>query len=278
MPIPYAIIEGPDRAPLPYGLFSTFSFRAEGDGRWQSGARFQTEPCSPIAGVPTWESDPETPEDHEKDLAREDGPEGEAVGFTVYGHKTIDVVSTSFAEAQALAQARLLSGEERRVEQALWTGDLGNTPSLVGSTPDQPLGTAATATAQAVAALESWIATELGYQGMLHMSRWMASHLLLKGAIEAKNGRLLTKLGTPVAAGTGYPGTGPGGTAPTDTAQWVYATPTIFGYRSEVFGPDEPVFDQRVNDIIALAERTYLLAMDTCGTAAVLVEPVPVEA
>lgn len=287
MPIPKAVIAGPDWAPLPYGLFSTFTFRDAGDGRWETGGTFETEACSPIGGVPAWTpydpgEDPEdpAPNPNVKDLTREDGEHGEAVAFTVYGHKRIDVVSTSFAEAQVQAQARLLRGEEKRVEQALWTGDLGNSPSLAGpgATPAKPLGTTATAPAQAVAVLEDWLADVVGSLGVLHMSRWAASHLLEKGIAEVRNGRLYTLMGTPIAAGSGYPGTGEGVSVSGYAQQWIFATPTIFGYRSEVFGPDAPVFDPKVNDTIALAERTYLLAMDTCGTAGVLMTPDPVEA
>lgn len=275
MPIPKAVIAGPDRAPLPFGLFSTLTFRDAGDGRWEAGGTFETLDCSPLDGVPAWDAAPAVPANHVKDLGRNVGGVGNATAFTVYGHSTLDPVAGSFASASARAQARLLFGEERRVEQALWTGDLGNTPNLAGTgaSPAKPLGTTATAPAQAVAVLENWLGDVLGAQGVLHVSRWLATHLLNKELAEIRGARLVTKLGTPIAAGSGYPGTGDALPASGYVSQWAFITPPIFGYRSEVFMPENEVFDQRNNDIYALAERTYLLAMDTCGFAGVQINP-----
>lgn len=79
-----------------------------------------------------------------------------------------------------------------------------------------------------------------------------------------------------------------GGTAPTTTVttttqggvgtaaaageQWVYASPAIKGYRSEVFtSSDRPgdLLDKGFNNMHAIAERSYLLEFDPCGVAAI---------
>jgi hypothetical protein len=82
-------------------------------------------------------------------------------------------------------------------------------------------------------------------------------------------------LGTPVAAGAGYPGSGPAGEAAAAGTQWMFVTPAMFGYRSEVF-PSSAVrgdlLDRSKNDLYAVAERNYVLGFDPCGVGAVLVD------
>jgi hypothetical protein len=48
---------------------------------------------------------------------------------------------------------------------------------------------------------------------------------------------------------------------------WVYASPALFGYRGAVLS--HQAFDQRQNDMYALAERQYVVGFDPCGVAAV---------
>ena len=254
---PAAWIDAPARMPLPYGLFSVVAF-TEGAGRWANGAEWDAGTCAPARGI----GDPSCdPEDETEGLPKNltyDPSTGSASPFTVYGVWACSPVGTTPAQAEEKARQHLLAREEARVEQALWTGDLGNTPNL-----DALAGTPPTAASLAagVGLVEATLAAGYGSAGVLHMSRALASELLTAGGAETSGGRLRTKLGTPIVAGSGYP----------VADRRVIGTAPVFGYRSEVFAPSATpgdLFDPRRNDLYAVAERTYLLGFDTCGVAA----------
>jgi hypothetical protein len=123
--------------------------------------------------------------------------------------------------------------------------------------------------------LEDYLAANYGSQGVIHLTKGFALQALSLDLLETTgNGtRLVTKLGTPVAAGAGYPGTAPGGAAAGPNATWAYASPALFGYRSEVFTPDD-TFDHAHNELTSLAGRSYLFGFDPCGVGAVKVATV----
>ncbi len=204
-----------------------------------------------------------------KNLATNLATNGAATPFTVYGHFECSPMGWTFASAQAQADVHLLTREEARVEQALWTGDLGNTPKLRGATV---VGSAATnAPTIGVGLLEDFIATEYGSLGLIHMTRAAALSLTKGGVLVPNGGRLTTRLGTPVAAGAGYDGSGPTGQVATDTTTWMYVTPPVFGYRTEEFtSSNRPgdLLDRASNDLYAVAERSYLIGFDPCGVGA----------
>lgn len=204
-----------------------------------------------------------------KDLAANKGTDGAATEFTVYGHFHCSPVGYSVQAAQDMATMHLLSREEARVEQAFWTGDLGNHPHLFGSTV---LGGGAVQPSVGIALLEDWIATNYGSLGIMHMTRGSATVLAAEDLVAASAGRLATTLGTPVVAGSGYDNTSPAGVAASAGHAWIYVSPAIFGYRSEPFTSSNragDLFDSGQNDLYAVAERTYLLGFDPCGSAAV---------
>lgn len=273
MPIaPPALVTGAVRQPLPFGLFSTFTFRpSTGDDRWRNGVEFETLTCEPVDGLPAYDCDTSSPG---KNFDGNAGEVGESSEFTVYGHHTCAPVGTSEEQAQSKAIEHLVSREEARVEQAFWTGDLDNTPNLTGS---EVLESSGVGGAVGIGLLEQFIAVNYGSLGVIHLTRALATSLLAQRVLEVRNGRLVTVLGTPVVAGSGYTGSGPTGqAAPTSPSSWAYVTPALFGYRSEVFPRSEvdgTLFDRSINLMHGLAERTYLLGFDPCGTAAVLIDP-----
>ena len=124
--------------------------------------------------------------------------------------------------------------------------------------------------ARAIAALDQWVAVHYGSQGVLHMTREAALLGLAEDVLVVRGGSLMTALGTPVVAGSGYPGTGPAGQVPSANQSYIYATPALLGFRSEVFpgaAPASAGFDKGRNDLHAVAERTYVVGYDPCGTA-----------
>lgn len=276
MPIaPPALVVGAARLPLPYGLFSSLTFRT--DGRWENGTQFETATCEPADGIGQFDcaDDEPTAIGLPKNLDKNGGQLGEASPFTVYGHFNCSPVGFSVLDAENKAIEHLQNREEARVEQALWTGDLGNVPSLQDADTTS-LTTAATTGAIGLGLLEDHIAKSYGSLGVIHLTRSLATYLLGDGLLETKGNRLQTLLGTPVVAGAGYPGTGPTGEAVTDGQSWAFATPALFGFRSEVFLPSNvpgDLFDKKRNDLYAVAERNYLLGFDPCGVGAALIDP-----
>lgn len=258
---PNAVVDGPERSPLPYGLFSALTFRTEGEGRWQAGATYEVQSCEPAMGVPEYACDP-TGEDGRPTKDLDAGPFFEkSRPFTVYGRFSCAPVGYTPEEGAGRAEADLLAKEERRVEQALWTGDLflpeAETVYLNGADAEA-ISDAAVSAEEGVARAEAWLGDNLGGLGIMHISRYLATRLVHAGLVEVKGNRLQTKLGTQVVAGSGY-------SSETDT---IVTTGQMFAYRTSVFAPMDAAtdtFDTRRNLLQYVAERTYLIGFDTCG-------------
>lgn len=262
--MPATLVEAPPRTPLPYGLFSVLTFR-DGDTRWDS-AGVEMESligCGPLQGIGHggFCADPADVTGLPHNFAQSETGLVSATPFSVTAHHRCSPVGS--VPARTLAQARLLTFEERAVEHAFWTGMLGNTPNLRAA---QPITAGAVPFKVGVALLEEWAAAEYGSQGVIHAPRAVPV-----GDLRLTGQTYRTPLGTAVVAGAGYDGTGPTGSAAlaADT-RWIYITPAMVGYRSEV-SVDE-VFDHAVNDLVAFAQRDYLLAYEDCGVAAALVK------
>lgn len=86
--------------------------------------------------------------------------------------------------------------------------------------------------------------------------------------LERDGDALFTPNGNRVVAGSGYAGSAPDGTV-VDGVRWIYMTPPIFGYRSEINTMErETTLDRSVNTVMAIAERTYVLGYECCLVAA----------
>lgn len=254
------------RQGLPYGLFSVLDFRLSADPHWQMGVSFETLGCDPLDGIASGCADEgETITGLPKSFTASGGVE-EANSFTVYGTYLCSPTGNALDHGFTMAQERLLSREESRVEQALWTGDLDNshylssndTVAVTGIAPDSSLGLK-------LGALEQFGASTYGSLGVIHMSRSYALYALSEGVLVANGTRLTTALGTPVVAGAGY-GNGD------DDAGMAYITPALVAYRSEVFSSSNrsgDLLDTSVNDLYAVAERTYLVAWDDCPVGSI---------
>lgn len=258
---PLPIVNGAARNPLPYGLFSVFSAREDSADRWEvGGVIWETLTCEPLGGLGGPKCLPETTLGLPRSLEKLSEPDGEALSFAVYGHFTCSPVGNSLETAYQKAVDHLLLREEARVEQALWTGDLGNVPNFAGANGyAAPTAIGAFTDAWlAVSTLEQQFAEVNGSQGVLHMSRRTVSWLMKHGEIVSRGGKLFTGLGTPVVAGTGY------------GDDKIVMSGQLFGYKSEVYPGQEPVVEgnflnRQNNDLKALAERAYLIGFDECG-------------
>jgi len=263
------VVDPITRQPLGFGLFSVLTPRPDGgDVHWQvEGVQWETLACAPASGIGQVcvEGD-QTPTGLPKNLDLGGGDAGTADVFTVYGSYSCNPIGApSLQTMQDRATEHLLAREEARVEQAVWTGDLDNTGFAAGA---EDVG--AGSLKRSVARLEGWLATEYGSKGVIHMPRDVALLAVDAGVVEVKGNALQTKMGTPVVAGAGYPGTGPTGQARGTNTAYIYATPAMLGYRSDVFPGVDPVeagLDRSTNMLHAISERTYAVGWDPCGTA-----------
>lgn len=266
---PPAVVAGAPRAPLPYGLFSVLGLRDDG-ARWDSGVIFESLTCSAAGGRGAPDCDPDVAvAGLPKSLDANAGLIGRASAFSIYGHHTCSPIGSTFDRAQELANQHLQVREEARVEQALWLGDLGNVPNFSGANGyAAPVNLGTLAAWPAVSLLEQKLAEVYGSLGVIHMSREVASRLTKDGDLVRQGGRLFTALGTPIVAGTGY------------ASDRIVGTPSIFGYRGEVFSSSNrpgDLLDRSNNDLYAIAERTYLVGFDDCALLEVtlVADPVP---
>jgi hypothetical protein len=258
------------RTPLPYGLFSVLGFRPDGDRWYTGGVQWESEPCGPIAGYGAPDCDPELVLGWDGREPTETGeiPLNEGTQFTVFGHYNCNINGRIDDFGRSRARAHLESREEARVEQALWTGDLGNTPNFAGANGfEEPFNVGsfdAKDAKSAVAALEQYFAEQYGAQGVIHMSRRVAAGT--DPELSKKGGRLQTLLDTPVVAGTGY------------GDEKIVITGPLLGYRSAIDEPGnvpEGLFNAARNDFIAYAARDYLVGFDTCGLAVATLTTTP---
>lgn len=261
-------VAAPARTALPYGLGSVLGWR-DGD-RFQTGVNWTSITCDPAGGRggPHCHPDDESVVGLPKDFDGERS-EGEALPFIVYGHDSCAVGGGNTpATAQEFATNHLLAREEARAEQALWTGDLGNTPNFSGAN-----GYAAptdigdfTDPVAALAAVESALAKGYGSLGVIHMGRGTAS--LLAKHLDKRGGKLYTRgLDTPVVAGAGYP------------EDAIVGSPALFGYRGDIFTSSNragDLLDRADNTLYAIAEREYVIGFDACEVVkATLIEEAP---
>lgn len=118
--------------------------------------------------------------------------------------------------------------------------------------------------------LEGFAASQYSGQPTLHIPYSVGSLLANEKIIEGQGGRFYTGLGAKAAIGPGYefPNSGPDGEESTGTTRWLYATGEVMVARSEMRSFSR--HDQYTNDIYALAERRYIVAID-CFAAAIQV-------
>jgi len=193
---PVAVVEGPPRLPLPYGLFSVVSLAEAATERWENGVTWEALLCDPAAIVI---GDCASPKGFPKQFP--DGTSiGEASAFTVYGTYKCNPIGMGpdpLTKAQEQARAHLRANEQKAAETYLWSV-LDNAPTLLtGGGPIKALGE-----------LENWMGDVYGALGVIHASRLAATTLAEKNLIESKGSQMFTLLGTPVVVGSGYPGTG----------------------------------------------------------------------
>lgn len=261
---PLGEVTGPAGQPAGFGLYSV---APPIDATLRYGVRFLDEVAStassfPIDCPPTWE------------LAT-DGPPSwvEAPVFGVSAGLGVDhILGLGVDELRKLARTRLALQESAAVESVYWTGktaggDDAGVPSLAGTA--ETLSASAVSLAVGLGLLEEWIGAHTGALGVIHAARHTVGTLLAAG-VHRDGARLRTLVDTPVAVGTGYPGTGPAGTRTAGTS-WLYATGPVQVMRDGVLDlPTDPrVAVDRAVGAVAIHAVRYVSVAHTVGAAAV---------
>lgn len=287
------IVNGPEFTPLPNFLWDAAQKPSPGDPHWQNGVTWiencggagtTYEECIAVTGTGGAPAEP-------ADLADNVGQSNRgATPFTVYAQFDCSPVGQDLARDKAVeALARM---ESFQVTRAFWTGVSGGQttvwPHLAADTTlDDPQGirlqTAASPLvtggedpAVALGSIESGLAECYGGQGVIHVPYIALPTFVARGLVRMEGSLLYTMAGNLVVPGVGYTGSSPAGAAPAAGTSWIYATGSVFGYRSDVFVRQFPdTFDRSENTVRMLASRTYLFGFDCCHLAALVNLGVP---
>ncbi|GAA3172644.1 hypothetical protein GCM10020001_118930 [Nonomuraea salmonea] len=271
-------VAAPAVQPYGFGLFSVAQWPVEADPHWRCGVQWEPYACGPARLYPIDQcAEGEPPEKQ----VEEGTPLVEATPLVVYGGYHCKLPGRTVpADIEDRARQSLALGEQRAVEEAVWTGAAGNSPWL--ASPDATVLNAAETPGAgdalkaigAIAALEAYLGATYGGLGVIHVPRGAVPALAFYQQIVRDGSVLRTVLGTPVAAYGGSPNTGPAGEpAPAGTA-WAYATGPVAIRRGEVLVTPTPVpaagFDRKTNQVHLLAEREYVVGWDCLLGAALM--------
>lgn len=273
-------VPAPAVTPKPYGIFSVADISTPSDPHWQTGVEWEPEAGCASASVyacPTCVQNDGNTDPAKTYVAGV--PKTLAIPFTVYGSFACSPIG-NWDRGMERAQKALENGEERAVENeiALGTHSVSNALTRAGTVNITPVVGTAVSVVEGLALLEQYIGANSTGEGVILASRLAVTLANANSPIIVPDGSVLrTRLGTPVAALSGFDGkTGPNIVAAAGKA-WIYAIgsrPRIF--KGDIFlTPDDRshALSQRTNDFKVLAERTYTVGWD-CFTVGVLVNSI----
>jgi hypothetical protein len=195
---------------------------------------------------------------------------------TVYAGVTCSTFGLTYTEGQQRALEQLRLGEQRALEQFFMERVLcgyaaGNDLTPVAGALSVPVG---------VGALEGWLASNYGGQGVLHVPAGAAALLGYYRVLDFDGDVYRTLAGNCVVIGAGYAANvgpadpGPGCVVAPPGEAWLYITPPVRVRRD---APGLASQDERLtvntitNDRFALAETTFVPETACCVAAAVRV-------
>lgn len=266
---PPVVLDGPLPSPLPFGLLAAATLVPEADERWGNGAS--------IYGYPADLPSTFDPCSAGTFRIKDEAGAIPAPRFGAYGvYLTETCTARGIGDEAAFARrAELaLSGVEQwAVEHEFALGlAVPSNPFLTDGDADS-LAAGAVGPAESLALLEKAIGGS-GKAGMIHAGRDTVSAWSSLGSLRVVGDKLVTFLGTPVAAGGGYQGASEGG-APGADQGYAWATGPVQVRRSEIYlvpGSLSEALDREQNVVTYRAERNYLVDWDTQLQAAVLVD------
>lgn len=197
----------------------------------------------------------------------------DGIRFAAYGGVTCKAVGLDQARIQAEVDRVFSLGESNAVEQALMVQRFRadtEVPSRWAAATDLTPAGGAVSPKVGLAVLEDHAATLYVGQPVIHVSVDIGSLLLADVAVK-EGGIVMSKLGSKIAVGAGYStiNTSPAGVAAPAGEKWVYASGEVTYIASEKIS--HLAFEQSNNDVVVLAERAYIAAVE-CFTAAVRVK------
>jgi hypothetical protein len=280
-------VASPTFTPLPYGLFSVVQSPSTSDRHWMNGVLHQPDACGPAKS--TINPCPVVTGLDKSPTATGIGLMG-ADPFTIYSWIDCGPVGHPSLEMEDRARTALMRGREREVERVFMTGSVSTTggplvmPHLaednvvfgpsgeVSQLAASPVttGSSSVDVVEGLGALEGALASCYGGEGVIHVPRAALAHLSNRGMLIRDGSQLRTFSGNLVAAGSGYAGTAPDGSAPPAGFAWLYATGAVTMYEgpARLTSSFADAVDTSENDLVLIAEQTFLLTWDCCLFAA----------
>ncbi|MEU7093020.1 cupin [Kitasatospora aureofaciens] len=191
-----------------------------------------------------------------------------AAPVTIVAGSECSAIGFTYAEALEHARETLRMGEQRALEEwflrdVLCTMAENLTPAA-----------GALSVAQGLSVLETWLGTEYGGTGVLHLPVGVGSLISRESSIFMDGGSPRTLVGNCVVLGAGYTvNMGPPNCLPADPGQaWLYATSPIRVRRDAVEvvpDTDAASVNTRTNDRRVQVQRTSVIEIACCRAAAV---------
>ena len=283
--MPFTGVMGPIPAePASHGLMSAAAVvvkHSASDSHWVNGLTLETETCNfrlDIWGPCTTGT---AANDRVTVLNTITAPRWfDASPYSILMSDTCSTVGSSAEERLKMIERKLEVATPYAIEYELWTGSSATklsrpTRFLSSSAAVDKTPTPGTAVSPrlGLALLERELGIcGAGTKGTIHATRDVAT-LIADGVADTPLGpQLRTWLGTPIAAGSGYTGTGPSGAAITGTKRWMYATGPVAVHVGAMENYSEAVLTVPTNDITVQAERPAVAYWDGCCHLAVLVD------
>lgn len=270
------VLDGPLPRPRPYGLLSVAQepVSVEDGDRWALGADIWSyPPDAPGAWNPcNYVGSPPYKDEGERIPLPQFG------SFQLYLPMTCNTrsIGNDFAEWRRRATDVFNAVEGYGAEREFALANvITDNPSLVADA--HIIDGTGVDPAEGLALLENYLAEAgFGRQGVIHadpatVTRWNKEFYL-----DTQGGVMRTRIGTPVAVGTGYVGIVPDGEGALGAAEgWAFATGPILARRGAVELVPESYAEalDRVNNVATvMTERAYLIAWDTVVHGAILID------
>lgn len=217
-----------------------------------------------------WEWCPEEPPDPPAEKLADRPGFCSAAPVTIYAQATCNPISWPYSEAVDHVRETLRMGEQRALEEWFMREvlcDIGEDLTPVAG---------ALSIAQGVGALEDWLGTQYGGQGVIHVPAGAAALLGCCNVVHLEDGNPRTLLGNCVVMGSGYSlNSGPPDCLPADPGEaWLYATsPVRIRQEAPVIVPGTDAESVRIttNDRNVIAERGFVVEIACCRAAGVRV-------
>lgn len=242
-------IEAPTRVPVQGGLFQAADV-AQASGTGLMGVFYETDGIYDALAI------------SEDSVTCIDTAASQTTGFNfVYGepvHIYAAVQCTGFdneiGDFSAAATARLIAGEQRLLEQIMWTRVLPE-----AATDLNPAG--ALSVKAALGVLDEYMGLHYTYVPTLHFGKRVAPYLADHFLVKFDGNKASSVGGSQAVNGSGYVGVdGPGGVDAGANEAWLYET----GQVGILQGPVEVTAarDPRTNALYAVAYRTDVITID----------------